>query len=197
MNPRARVPVCVVSGLTSPDKRSFIHALLAGRPADIRWALLDNDGGDFALDAATPQLAVSVIHGCACCSGQLALQTGIVQLIRQARPQRLIVAASGAAEPAELERALQQEHLARSISIDHRLCVLATDMLQGLPPGAQDLQLRQIAAAAHVVCRDAAAAAAALGDRPASNLIQFRDAVRLVLASPMPVSSASSLRIDS
>lgn len=102
MNSSLRVPLCLITGLTGADKRAFIHALLAVRPTEQRWALLDNDGGDIARDAAGAQLAVSVINGCACCTGQVALQTGIVQLIRQSRPQRLIVVASGAAEPAAL-----------------------------------------------------------------------------------------------
>ncbi len=195
MNAPPRVPVCVLTGLTSADKRAFIAALLAARPAEQRWALLDNDGGNITRDAENPQLAVSVINGCACCTGQVALQTGIVQLIRQSSPQRLIIAAAGAAEPAALERALQQEHLARGITVEHRLCVVPLQPLAALPAPARELLQQQMAAADHVVCIDPAALQPAAGS--GLQILQFADAIRLVLSSPTPTSSASSRRIAS
>lgn len=196
MNTPARVPVCVVTGLPGGDKHDFIRALLAARPADARWVLLDNDGGGIAADSAVPQLAQSVVSGCACCTGQVALQTGIVQLLRRTRPQRLIIAAAGVAEPVALERALRQADLARGIHVDHRLCVTAPELPDALSSSARDLLQQQMNAADHVVCRDATAAAALRGGA-ATSVLQFDAAVRLVLASPIPVSSESSRRIDS
>lgn len=190
----SRVPVCLVTGLTGADKRAFIEALLAARPAEQQWALLDNDNSD-ADHAASAKVAVSVINGCACCTGQVALQTGIVQLIRQSRPQRLIIAAAGVAEPAALAHALQQEHLARGINVDHRFCVLPSRPLDQLPPAARDLLQQQMAAADHVVCKNPVVTQAGAGAAPET--LQFSEAVRLVLASPTPASSASSRRISS
>jgi G3E family GTPase len=191
----SRVPVCLVTGLTGADKRAFIGALLAARPAEQHWALLDNDNSDIAGNAASAKLVVSVINGCACCTGQVALQTGIVQLIRQSRPQRLIIAAAGVAEPAALAHALQQEHLARGINVDHRFCVLPSRPLDQLPQAARDLLQQQMAAADHVVCKNPVAAQARAGAAPET--LQFSEAVCLVLASPTPASSASSRRIAS
>lgn len=195
MNAPLRVPVCLVTGLTGAVKRTFIHALLAARPAEQHWALLDNDGGDMARDAAGPQLAVSVINGCACCSGQVALQTGIVQLIRQSRPQRLIIAAAGVAEPTALANALQQEPLARGIDVDHRFCVLPSQSLDQLPPNARDLLQRQMVAADYSVSEKPVTTQSGAGAAP--KLLQFGEAIRLLLASPTPTSSASSRRIAS
>lgn len=182
----ARVPVCLVTGASGPAKRAFIRALAAARPADERWAVLDNDAGDNARDLAGAQLAVAASSGCACCTGQVALQTGIVRLLRQSRPQRLIIAADGAAEPAALERVLQQEHLARGIAVMHRLCVAAPQMPDALPQSARDLLQRQMAAADHVVCGDAAAAAALRTACGAQHAVSVAEAMRLVLASPAP-----------
>jgi len=179
--PTARVPVYLVTGATGADKRAFIRALAAARPVAERWAVLDNDDGDIARDAALPQLTVAAINGCACCTGAVALQVGIAQLIRQARPQRLIIAAAGAAEPAALERALQQEDLARGITVSHRLCVVEPQLLAALPPPAYALVQRQMAAANHVVAANAAAAA---GLRAAGipRVIHIEEAIRLVRA---------------
>ena len=191
-----RIAVCLVTGVASVDKQNFIRALVAARPAAERWALLDNDDGGFARDAATLRLTVAAISGCACCTGQVALQAGIAQLARQSRPQRLIIAAAGVAEPAALEHALQQEDLARGITIRHRLCVIAAQLLAALPPPGRELLQRQIVAADHVVAASAAAAAT-LHAHGISGVIQLEEAIRLVIADPAPASSASSRRIAS
>ena len=180
----ARVPVCLVTGASGPARHDFIRALAAARPADERWAVLDNDAGDSARDLAGAQLVVAASSGCACCTGQIALQTGIVRLIRQSRPQRLIIAADGAAEPAALERALRQAPLARGIVVTHRLCVAASQLPDALPQSAQELLQRQTAAADHVVCGDAAAAAALSTACGVQHAISVAEAIRLVLASP-------------
>jgi G3E family GTPase len=195
-SPPARILVCLITGAASADKQVFLRALLAARPADERWAVLDNDGGDLTRNAVPMLLTVAAVNGCACCTGQVALQTGIAQLARQARPQRLIIAAAGAAEPAALEHALQQKDLARGITVHHRLCVVAAPLPANLPPPALELLQRQIAAADHVVTINAVAAAA-LRAGGIAGVIQMEDAIRLVLADPAPASSASSRRIAS
>ena len=194
----ARIAVCLVTGATSVDKQNFLRALVAARPAAERWALLDNDDGGFVRAAATMQLTVAAINGCACCTGQVALQAGIAQLARRSRPQRLIIAAAGVAEPAALEHALRQEDLARGITVSHRLCVVAPQLLAALPPPGRDLLQRQIVAADHVVGASAAAAAT-LRANGITGVIQIEEAIRLVLvfANPAPASSASSRRIAS
>ncbi len=143
--------------LTGAGKNHFIAALAAARPVGERWALLDNDAGHAAQAQSGAQLHVATVNGCMCCTGAVALQTGIVKLLRQSRPHRLIIAASGAAEPAALKKTLQQEHLARAITITHRLHVTAAEHLQTPPPAGRTLWLRQLQAANLVVAADAAA----------------------------------------
>ena len=192
----ARIPVCLVTGATSADKQNFILALIAAGPADERWALLDNDGGGITGGATAVQLTVATVNGCACCTGQVALQAGIAQLARQSRPQRLIIAAAGVAEPAALEHALQQEDLARGIRVSHRLCVVAPQLLAALPPAGRELLQRQIVAADHAVAVSSAAVAT-LRANGITRVIQGEEAIRLVFANPAPASSASSRRISS
>ncbi len=143
--------------LTGAGKNLFIAALAAARPAGERWALLDNDAGHSAQAQSGAEFHVATVNGCMCCTGAVALQTGIVQLLRRSRPHRLIIAASGAAEPAALEKSLQQEHLARAVTITHRLHVTAAEHLQTQPPAGRELWLRQLQAANLVVAADAAA----------------------------------------
>lgn len=150
------IPAVLITGADSDAKTRFISALAAARPAGERWAVLDNDGGNQV--QADTQLSVASITGCLCCTGQVALQTGIVRLIRQSRPQRLFIVASGAAEPAALERALRQEQLARAVQVSHRLCVATAEQLAAGPPAARELWLQQLRAADFVVAAEDAAA---------------------------------------
>ncbi|MDP1536278.1 MAG: GTP-binding protein [Burkholderiales bacterium] len=151
------IPAILITGLSSAAKIRCSVALAAARPGGECWAILDNDTGELT-QLAGAQLRVATVTGCMCCSGQVALQTGLVQLIRRSRPQRLIIVAAGAAEPAALQRALQQEHLVRAVQISHCLCVVAVEQMTTLPPAAHDLWLQQLLAADFVVAADDARA---------------------------------------
>lgn len=149
-------PAILVTGAAGAAKQAFVRALLAARPADEHWAVLDNDSNDPATLQENARLSVSGINGCMCCTGQLALQVGIVQLLRRSRPQRLIIVASAAAEPAPLERALRQGHLANAITISHRLLVATPEDLSPDLPAARLLRQQQLQAADMIVATDVA-----------------------------------------
>ena len=95
------VPACLITGLPGADKQGFVAALAAARPCGASWALLDNDGGGSAQALARDGIATGIVSGCACCSGRITLQVGLVQLLRRVRPGFLIITADGAAEPAD------------------------------------------------------------------------------------------------
>lgn len=163
------VPALLITGIDSIAKQFFVRALLAARRPQARWALLDNDGGHLAQALASSPIAVATAGGCACCSGQVALQTGIVRLLRESRPQRLVIVAAVAAEPAALARALQQQLLAQALRIDGHVCIVAPDKLNAAEPAALALWQRQMAAADQVLAPDAVIAPALIGAAPASS----------------------------
>lgn len=149
-------PAILVTGATGPAKQAFVRALLAARPSGEHWALLDNDNNHLTTLQEHAQLSVAGINGCMCCTGQLALQTGIVQLLRRSHPQRLIIVVSSAAEPVPLEHALRQGHLARAIIISQHWFVAAPEDLTPDLPSARLLRLQQLKAADMVVTSDTA-----------------------------------------
>lgn len=165
-------PTILVTGAGGAVKQAFIRTLLAARPAGEHWAILDNDNSQLTTLPENPRLSMANINGCMCCTGQLALQTGIVQLLRRSHPQRLIIVVSAAAEPDPLNRAMQQEYLARAITITHQWLVATAEDLAPELPSARLLHVQQWQAADMVVVADAAHAdtlrAAALGvaDKP-------------------------------
>jgi G3E family GTPase len=168
------VPALLVTGVDSVAKCVFVRALIAARPQQLRWALLDNDGGHLAQVFAKAQVAVATAGGCACCSGQVTLQTGIVRLLRESLPHRLVIVAAAAAEPEALARSLQQQQLAHALHIDSHVCIVAPDKLATAETAARALWQRQMAAADQVLAPDSIIPPALIGAPPASSASSLR-----------------------
>jgi G3E family GTPase len=173
------VPTLLITGADRAAKTVFLRALLAIRPARERWALLDNDGNLPAEGSMAHDLSIASVSGCACCTGQVALQTGIVRLLRESRPQRLVIVVAAAAEPAALTQALRQEHLTPALRLVRNQCIAAAT-LQSAGDSAHGLWLRQMQAADEVVAVDDDAAAALSG--LALHVIGTAEAIALALA---------------
>jgi G3E family GTPase len=185
-------PAILVTGASGAAKQAFVLALLAARPAAEHWAVLDNDNSHPATLQQSAQLRVARINGCMCCTGQLALQTGIVQLLRRSHPQRLIIVVSAAAEPAPLERALQQGHLVRAITIAHHWFVATPQDLTPELASARLLRQQQLEAADMVVAGDAAQAGVLRATVPALGIAAKRVATTAeALRAMVPVASTA------
>lgn len=154
------IPTLLLTGADRVAKALFLRSLLAIRPPRERWAVLDNDGNPPDTNNTMDDFAIASVSGCACCTGQVSLQTGIVRLLRESKPQRLVIVAAAAAEPAALTQTLRQENLAASLHIARNPCIVAAS-LQTASTDALELWLRQMRASDDVVAMDASAAAAA------------------------------------
>lgn len=173
------IPTLLVTGADRAAKTTFLRTLLAIRPPRERWALLDNDDNPAPEGGSAQDLFLASAGGCACCTGRVSLQTGVVRLLREARPQRLVIVAAAAAEPDALLQTLQQEHLAAALRLTRNQCI-AADSLRMAGESARDLWLRQLRAADDVVAVDEAAAAAL--DGLSMRIIGIAEAAGLALA---------------
>lgn len=108
------IPTHLIAGPLGAGKTSLISALLAQKPAGERWAVLINEFGQIGLDAALlhrDEAGVSfaeVAGGCLCCVNGVPFQVGLNQLLRKARPDRLLIEPSGLGHPLELLQQLRQ-----------------------------------------------------------------------------------------
>lgn len=173
------VPTLLITGADRAAKTVFLRALLGIRPARERWAVLDNDDNPLAEDSMAHDLSIASVSGCACCTGQVSLQTGIVRLLRESRPQRLVIIAAAAAEPAALTQTLQQEHLMPALRLVRNQCIAAAT-LQSAGESARELWLRQMQAAEDIVAVDDDTTAALSG--LALRVIGIAEAIALALA---------------
>lgn len=112
----ADIPANVIIGRRGAQKGAFLDALLALRPEAEPWALLLNDG-EKEPAASTPGgpagLSISqVADGCICCSAQVELRVALTRLLRESRPQRLLIEPSSQAKLPEVRRLLSDRWLA-------------------------------------------------------------------------------------
>ena len=113
------IPITIVTGFLGSGKTTLILNLIPQLPKDYRLALLKNEYGDVAVDSLLASSAAisgvqELLNGCICCNlvGQLgdALET----LLKDVKPDRIIIETSGSAFPATL--AMEVNRLARESS---------------------------------------------------------------------------------
>jgi G3E family GTPase len=148
-------PVLLVTGATGAGKTTYLSRLLAMRSGAARWAVLVNDFGAVRIDAAAgtgeTHVYVREVAGCICCSAQVSLRTAIVSLLRQARPDRLLIEASAAAHPASIVKVLHQPGIAEVVALARTVCIV--DPAQLLDPryATAELYREQLSAADFVI----------------------------------------------
>ncbi|MDD0844806.1 CobW family GTP-binding protein [Pseudomonas sp. Gutcm_11s] len=142
----ANIPTHLIAGPLGAGKTSLIRHLLAHKPAAERWAVLINEFGQIGLDQAllsTGQEGVSLSEipgGCLCCVAGAPFQVGLGRLLRQARPDRLLIEPSGLGHPLELLRQLGEAPWAGVLALQPPVLVLDAAALaadQELPESQQ------------------------------------------------------------
>ncbi|HSN41183.1 MAG TPA: GTP-binding protein [Burkholderiales bacterium] len=91
-----RTPVNLITGFLGAGKTTTILGLLATRPAGERWAVLVNEFGKVRIDVSTLEdgaggVVVREVSGCICCTGQIAMRVVLTRLLRETRPDRLLI----------------------------------------------------------------------------------------------------------
>ncbi|KAG7673236.1 hypothetical protein Ndes2526B_g03339 [Nannochloris sp. 'desiccata'] len=142
-----RLPIkCqMIGGQLASGKTSLILRLIATKPKDEVWAVLVNEAGAVGIDqallsgaktsnpngddnSAAPTVGGVKIKmlggGCLCCTLSSVTSASLVQLIRNSKPDRLIIEPSGLAHPKALLEMLQGPHLASALSLQPIICLV-------------------------------------------------------------------------
>ncbi len=123
-----KTPVNLITGFLGVGKTTAILNLLATRPAGSRWAVLVNEFGKVGIDGATlTQDGVAVREvpgGCICCTAQLPLRVALTKLIREVRPERLLIEPTGLGHPAGVIDVLRSEGLASALELRNVICLV-------------------------------------------------------------------------
>lgn len=104
MNPP--VPVNLITGFLGVGKTTAVRHLLAHRPPGQRWAVLVNEFGEIGVDGTllddTGVAVTEVPGGCVCCVSSQAFTVGLNRLIREQRPERILIEPTGLGHPAQI-----------------------------------------------------------------------------------------------
>jgi G3E family GTPase len=99
-----------------------IRHLLSIKPSGERWAVLDNDGTGLIAAAQDAQVS-TLAGGCICCA-DVGLRVGLTRLLREARPQRLLLLPSAQARIPDVIRLLSDRWLAPVLDLRATIAVL-------------------------------------------------------------------------
>jgi G3E family GTPase len=128
LNPKAPIPVNLITGFLGVGKTTAVAHLLAQHPPDQHWAVLVNEFGEIGIDRALlADAGVSVQEvagGCLCCVAAPAFTTGLNRLIRQQRPDRILIEPSGLGHPAQVLETLNGPLYAGILETRATLCLM-------------------------------------------------------------------------
>jgi G3E family GTPase len=132
-SPIHAVPTNVITGFLGAGKTSAILNLLKYKPVDERWAVLVNEFGEIGVDGSLVQgqsgrdsgiYIREVPGGCMCCTAGLPMQIALAQLLRRARPHRLLIEPTGLGHPLEVLQTLCADHNREILSIQKTLTLV-------------------------------------------------------------------------
>lgn len=191
------VPVNIITGFLGVGKTTAIRHLLASKPAGETWAVLVNEFGEVGIDGSLLSGAApntggqggeggegevvirEVPGGCMCCSSGLPMQVALNQLIRRAKPDRLLIEPTGLGHPREMLATLDQSMYRDVLRVGATLTLVDARKLADPRYTEHDIFCDQLAIADVIVATktdlyeagdtdqlDSFIAARQLGDRP-------------------------------
>lgn len=136
-------------GFLGVGKTTALRSLLAHKPQDERWAILVNEFGEIGVDAtflddATGGQAIAVKQipgGCMCCAAGPVTRVSLNALLRQERPDRLLIEPSGLGHPADILHLLKGSGYKGVLDV--RDAIVLVDPRQAVSPRYQALDLFQ------------------------------------------------------
>ena len=122
------IPTNLITGFLGVGKTTLIRHLLRQHAPGERWAVLVNEFGEIGVDGtliADEGVAVEeVAGGCLCCVAAPAFTVGLNRLIREQRPNRILIEPSGLGHPAQVLETLRSPMYRQVLQLQATLCVI-------------------------------------------------------------------------
>ncbi|HFD10853.1 MAG TPA: GTP-binding protein [Crenotrichaceae bacterium] len=128
------IPTNLIMGFLGVGKTTAVINLLRQKPQHENWAVLVNEFGKVGIDGkilATAGATVKEIPGgCLCCAVGLPFKTGVNQLIKQARPHRLLIEPSGLGHPKQVLDMLLKDSFSTVLDMRASICLVDPQKLK-------------------------------------------------------------------
>lgn len=154
------VPTNIITGFLGVGKTSTILHLLSNKPGNERWAVLVNEFGEIGIDGALLEGQYSenkgvyireVPGGCMCCTAGLPMRVALTQLIRNAKPDRLLIEPTGLGHPQEVLQTLNEEGFKGVLSIQKTITLIDARQLSDKRYAEHDVFQQQVSVADVIV----------------------------------------------
>jgi len=154
------VPTNVITGFLGSGKTTAILNLLKQKPAAEKWAVLVNEFGEIGVDGSLVEgqhgenqgvFVREVPGGCMCCAAGVPMQVALNELLKRARPDRLLIEPTGLGHPAEVLAVLSGEHYRNSLDVQKVITLVDARQLADSRYTNHDIFNQQIAIADVVV----------------------------------------------
>jgi len=93
------IPTNLIMGFLGVGKTTAILDLLKQKPQNENWAILVNEFGKVGIDGSIFSLAGATVKevsgGCLCCATALPFQISINRLLKEVKPDRLLIEPTG------------------------------------------------------------------------------------------------------
>ena len=154
------VPTNIITGFLGVGKTSAILQLLKNKPTNERWAVLVNEFGEIGIDGSmlkgqhSEQQGVfirEVPGGCMCCAAGVPMQIALNQLLKSARPDRLLIEPTGLGHPKEVMQVLSAKHYQSVLTLQKTLTLVDARNLSDARYTSHDTFNQQIAMADTII----------------------------------------------
>lgn len=124
----------LITGFLGSGKTTSILHLLANKDPNEKWAVLVNEFGEVGIDGAlladSGALLKEIPGGCMCCVNGLPMQVGLNTLLRQGKPDRLLIEPTGLGHPKQILDILTAPVYEPWIDLRATLCIIDPRQLQ-------------------------------------------------------------------
>lgn len=119
--PLKKTKAHLISGFLGTGKTTALKSLMAQKDPAEKWVIIVNEFGEIGIDGAVLSdngiPVAEIAGGCLCCTAGAQLGTTVQKMLRDARPDRLLIEASGLAHAASVIDDLKAKPLQQQLEI--------------------------------------------------------------------------------
>ncbi len=124
-----KIPVNIITGFLGVGKTTAIKHILEKKPKNERWAIIINEFGAVSIDhtAINEQdglVIKEVAGGCICCTANVPMQVTLTSILRNQKPDRILIEPTGMGHPASILDLLQSKYLKDILEIRATICLV-------------------------------------------------------------------------